>query len=188
MNPLSSQCQLSIVGMGIVTLSLLATGCTEQTAETSETRSPEAITKRIEPAGKVNIAPTSEKTSEAADTPASSAEKSPETPAPAKNEESAPAANTNETPSTDKEKETQLTHGKTIVKNSCAACHTGNLPGAPVIGNAKDWAPRLTQGEEVLIQHATQGYKAMPPKGGNPNLSDEDIAAAVAYLISQVDK
>ncbi|ADJ28657.1 c-type cytochrome [Nitrosococcus watsonii] len=185
MNFLSPQCLLSIMGMGIVTLSLLAAGCTEQTAETS---SPEAIAKRIEPAGKVNIASTPEKTSETPDTPASSEEKSPAAPAPAKNKENAPAANNDETPPATKGKESQLNHGKTIVKNSCAACHTGNLPGAPVIGNAEDWTPRLTQGVEILTQHATQGYKAMPPKGGNPNLSDEDIAAAIAYFISQVKK
>ncbi|KFI22343.1 c-type cytochrome [Nitrosococcus oceani] len=184
-NLLSSQCLLSIVGMGIVTLSLLAAGCTEQTAET---RFPEAIATRIEPAGKVNIAPAPEETSETTDTPANSEEKSPATPAPAKKEENAPAANNDKTPPTPKGEESRLIHGKTIVKSSCAACHTGNLPGAPVIGNAEDWAPRLTQGEEILTQHAIQGYKAMPPKGGNSNLSDEDIAAAIAYLISQLEK
>lgn len=183
-NSLSSQRLLSIASMGIVTFSMLVAGCTGQNAETSEAMSPEAIAKRIEPVGKVNTVQP-EEAGEATDAPASSGEEASETPDPDK-EESSPITDTDEVPSPAGGKDTQLIHGKRVVENSCAACHTGKVPGAPVIGNAEDWRARLVQGEEVLVQHAIQGYKAMPPKGGNFNLSDEDIAAAVAYLISQV--
>ncbi|ADE16319.1 cytochrome c class I [Nitrosococcus halophilus Nc 4] len=184
-NPFFSQRLLSIASIGIVTFSMLVAGCTEQNTETEEAMSPEAIATRIEPVGKVNIIRMPEEASEATDAPASSREEASETPDPDK-EDSSPITDTDEVPPPAGGKDTQLIHGKRVVENSCAACHTGKVPGAPVIGNAEDWRPRLVQGEEVLVQHAIQGYKAMPPKGGNFNLSDEDIAAAVAYLISQV--
>ncbi|QBQ54452.1 c-type cytochrome [Nitrosococcus wardiae] len=183
-NFLFSQPVASIASMGIVTFSMLVAGCTEQNTETSEAMSPEAVAKRIEPVGKINIIQP-EEASATVGTPESVEEETPEAPAPDTGESSLNTG-TEEGPPLASEKEAQLLHGKTVVENSCAACHTGKVPGAPVIGNAEDWRPRLVQGEEVLIQHAIQGYKAMPPKGGNFNLSDEDIAAAVAYLISQV--
>lgn len=76
--------------------------------------------------------------------------------------------------------------GERIVTQFCVACHSTGLNGAPIVGNRKMWASRLPQGEQVLIQHAIEGYGLMPAKGGRTELSDEQIADAVRYLMSQV--
>jgi len=75
--------------------------------------------------------------------------------------------------------------GAALVKANCMACHKPGLNGAPIIGNAKMWGPRITQGEETLIQHAINGYGLMPAKGGS-SLTDEEIAQAVNYMLSQL--
>lgn len=84
----------------------------------------------------------------------------------------------------------ELAQGKVIVDANCRVCHAQGINGAPVIGNRKMWAPRLLQGKETLIQHAIDGYNydMMPPRGGNPNLSDNDIRLAVTYLVSRVSE
>lgn len=176
-----------IAGMGMASLSILVTGCAEQNTESGGTMSPEAVAERIAPAGKVNITRTPEaarEDSKATDDPVSSDKEAPEKPSPNK-EENVQGTAPDQTPPATSKANPQLAHGTTIAEKNCAACHTGNLPGAPAVGNPEDWKPRLTQGEKLLIQHAIKGYKAMPPRGGNPNLSDEDIVAAVAYFISQ---
>ncbi|OZG71160.1 cytochrome c5 family protein [Hahella sp. CCB-MM4] len=79
--------------------------------------------------------------------------------------------------------------GKTVWEANCRVCHQQGLGGAPMIGNQKQWAPRIAQGVPVLIEHATQGYSGatgvMPPRGGNPDLPDEQLKLAVAYMVSQ---
>ena len=84
----------------------------------------------------------------------------------------------------------ELAQGKVIVDANCRVCHAQGINGAPIIGNRKMWAPRLLQGKDTLIQHAINGYNydMMPPRGGNPNLSDNDIRLAVSYLVSQVSE
>lgn len=80
----------------------------------------------------------------------------------------------------------QETHsGAALVKANCMACHKPGLNGAPIIGNAKMWGPRITQGEETLVQHAITGYGLMPARGGS-SLSDEEMAQAVNYMLSQL--
>ena len=77
--------------------------------------------------------------------------------------------------------------GKELFEKSCAACHgaTAAIPFAPKVTNREDWAPRIKQGEETLVQHAINGFNAMPPKGGNTALSDDDIKATVHYMVKQ---
>lgn len=74
-------------------------------------------------------------------------------------------------------------------KSKCVACHGGGIAGAPKLGDKAAWAARITQGDEVLLQHAIKGFKGdtgyMPPKGGFMALSDEEISAAVQYMVSQ---
>jgi len=65
------------------------------------------------------------------------------------------------------------------------ACHMTGAAGAPLMGNKEAWGPRIAQGMEVLVQHSIQGFKGMPVKGGNPALSDQDMASAVAYIVEQ---
>ena len=69
-----------------------------------------------------------------------------------------------------------------IIKANCAMCHAGGLMGAPKIGDAEQWAPRIAQGKEMLINNAIKGIRMMPAKGGNSRLTDEEVAAAVISM------
>lgn len=80
----------------------------------------------------------------------------------------------------------QLKMGEEVFSGLCIACHAAGLNGAPIVGNSKMWGPRIEQGVPTLIEHATNGYGLMPAKGGNPDLTDEQIAAAVAYMVNEV--
>ncbi len=75
--------------------------------------------------------------------------------------------------------------GEEIVKTVCATCHQAGVAGAPKIGDKAAWAPRIKQGFQTLVQAAIKGKGAMPPKGGNASLSDDDVARAVAFLANQ---
>ena len=78
-----------------------------------------------------------------------------------------------------------LAHGQQIYRQACAFCHDKGVAGAPKIGDAAAWSPRLAQGMEVLYASSLQGKRAMPAKGGNPSLADADVKAAVDYLVAQ---
>ncbi|MBH8580814.1 c-type cytochrome [Bisbaumannia pacifica] len=69
--------------------------------------------------------------------------------------------------------------------SGCAACHGAGVAGAPVLGDAEAWGPRIDQGVETLYQSALNGKGAMPPKGGNAGLADEEVMAIVDYMVSQ---
>ena len=79
-----------------------------------------------------------------------------------------------------------FTSGQLLVKENCKVCHAQGINGAPILGNKKNWAKRLPQGEEVLIKHAIEGFGLMPAKGGKVHLSDEQIAIAVIHMISLI--
>jgi cytochrome c5 len=79
--------------------------------------------------------------------------------------------------------------GKTTYGGICVACHGSGLPGIPQVGDTAAWAPRIEQGNDTLYEHAINGYTGssgmpMPAKGGNPALSDDDVKAAVDYMVS----
>ncbi|WP_311064431.1 c-type cytochrome [Halomonas sp. DWK9] len=76
--------------------------------------------------------------------------------------------------------------GAGIYNNVCMACHETGAAGAPVRGDEAAWAERTEQGFATLLDHAINGIGAMPARGGNPNLSDEEMEAAVAHLVSPV--
>jgi cytochrome c5 len=78
-----------------------------------------------------------------------------------------------------------LGQGKQVYALSCFACHGTGAAGAPQVDDPAAWQARATQGFDVLVQHAIQGFKAMPPKGGNPTLSDEAVRSTVAYMLDQ---
>ncbi len=75
--------------------------------------------------------------------------------------------------------------GKQIVAQVCSACHGAGLMGAPKVGNAGDWAPRIEKGMDTLHKHAIEGFNLMPAKGGRADLSNEAVMAAVDYMVSQ---
>ncbi|MBW8365317.1 MAG: c-type cytochrome [Rhizobium sp.] len=82
--------------------------------------------------------------------------------------------------------QSDLAHGLQVYRQTCAFCHDKGIAGAPIIGEASDWRPRLAQGMTALYASALQGRNAMPAKGGNPSLADADVRAAVDYLAGQV--
>jgi cytochrome c5 len=80
--------------------------------------------------------------------------------------------------------------GKQVYSGLCFSCHGTGLPGIPQLGDKGAWAPRIAQGKEVLYKHAIEGFTGesgimMPPKGGNPALTDEQVKAAVDYIVEQ---
>ncbi|MBQ0747643.1 MAG: cytochrome c5 family protein [Marinobacter sp.] len=75
--------------------------------------------------------------------------------------------------------------GSEVYGAVCMACHTTGAAGAPVIGDAGAWAPRVDQGMETLISHAINGFNAMPAKGGCASCPDEEIAAAVEHIVAE---
>ena len=80
--------------------------------------------------------------------------------------------------------------GPQVYNAACLACHGAGIGGAPVLGDAAAWGPRIEQGVDVLKDHAINGYTGdlgfMPAKGGRTDLSDEEVAAAVDYMVGEV--
>ena len=72
--------------------------------------------------------------------------------------------------------------GEEVAKGTCSACHQTGAAGAPKIGDNAAWAGLLKQGLGELTKHAVTGVKAMPPRGGNPELSDVEVARAIVYM------
>lgn len=77
--------------------------------------------------------------------------------------------------------------GREVVRTVCASCHLPGLAGAPKIGDVAAWSPRIEQGMETLVDHATNGFTGpsggiMPAKGGEDTLTNDDIKNAVTYL------
>lgn len=78
-----------------------------------------------------------------------------------------------------------LQGGQAVYTAVCAACHGTGAAGAPKVGDNGAWGARIAQGFDTLVQHAVQGIRAMPAKGGNPDLDDIEVARAVAYMGNQ---
>jgi cytochrome c5 len=72
-----------------------------------------------------------------------------------------------------------------IVKTVCTTCHQAGVANAPKLGDAAAWAPRIKTGLNAMVQSVIKGKGAMPPKAGNPALSEGEIRAAVEFMVSQ---
>ncbi len=72
--------------------------------------------------------------------------------------------------------------GEEVFNTACTACHGTGVMGAPKVGDAAAWAPRISQGMDTLLTHALGGFKAMPPKGTCATCSDDEIKAAIKYM------
>jgi cytochrome c5 len=79
--------------------------------------------------------------------------------------------------------------GKKAYDSVCTACHGAGVAGAPKVGDKAVWAERMKQGLETLYTHAIAGFQGkagmMPAKGGGTALSNEDVKAAVRYMLAQ---
>jgi len=79
--------------------------------------------------------------------------------------------------------------GKSVYGKTCALCHAAGIAGAPKPGNKDEWGPRIAQGKETLYKHAMEGFTgskgAMPARGGNAKLTDEEVKAAVDFMADQ---
>lgn len=77
--------------------------------------------------------------------------------------------------------------GSVIYKNLCGACHATGASGAPKLEKGL-WSTRMAQGTDLLVKHAIDGYRGengiMPAKGGNLALTDEQVKAAVEFMIA----
>jgi cytochrome c5 len=124
----------------------------------------QAIAERIAPVGKVNVEQPKKSTTLK------------------KNE----AEKITETTKAVNEKETSLSNGEKIYAAHCKLCHEPGIAGAPKLTDAKAWQARGKQGIAALVEHAIKGYKTMPPRGGCVKCTNEDINAAVEYMLKQV--
>ena len=83
--------------------------------------------------------------------------------------------------------ERKLATGKRVYEANCAGCHNAGVAGAPKPGDHTAWKERLTQGFEVMVKKSIQGFDgatgAMPPKGGNAVLTDEEVSHAVTFMV-----
>jgi cytochrome c5 len=73
--------------------------------------------------------------------------------------------------------------GKGTYISACFACHGTGAAGAPKVGDKAAWKKRIAQGMSTLNDHAINGFKGMPAKGGNGSLSDAAVEAAVEYMV-----
>lgn len=82
---------------------------------------------------------------------------------------------------------TESPAGSAVYVTACALCHDSGVAEAPILGDTAAWADRLATGRDAMITSAIEGKGAMPPKGGQVQLSDEDIIAVVDYMIAAVE-
>jgi len=75
--------------------------------------------------------------------------------------------------------------GEQLVTEVCGACHAAGMLGAPKVGDKADWEKRKAAagGFDGLAAHAIAGIRQMPARGGNPDLTDEEVKSAVAQLL-----
>jgi cytochrome c5 len=82
--------------------------------------------------------------------------------------------------------------GEEVFNQACVACHGAGVAGAPKIGDAAAWGPRVAKGADTLHKHAIEGFQGqagfMPAKGGATTLSDKSVMNAVDYMVNAVKK
>jgi cytochrome c5 len=82
----------------------------------------------------------------------------------------------------------EVSGGEQIYQQACQMCHAAGVAGAPMTGDANAWAVRIEKGRDKLLNNAIQGIGVMPAKGGQSQLSDEEVASAVDFLIQQAKR
>jgi cytochrome c5 len=153
---------LAAIALGIFVLSMKIADMTQDVYTTDTAEYKAAVAERIRPVGQVYL-PGEEKQS------------------------SAPVVETVDEP----EPVATEMSGPQVYNSACIACHGAGVAGAPIPGNEEQWAPRVAQGLDVLKDHAINGYTGsigyMPAKGGRTDLSDDEVAGAVEYMIGEAE-
>lgn len=76
--------------------------------------------------------------------------------------------------------------GEQTYTRFCFSCHAAGVAGAPRVGDAEAWAPRIAKGREALIEASIEGIPpGMPPMGLCTECTEEDLGAAVDYMIER---
>lgn len=76
-------------------------------------------------------------------------------------------------------------NGQKVYQSICFSCHDSGVAGSPKPGDKDAWAPRLSNGTDAMYDSVINGKGAMPAKGGNPALSDDEIKAAVDWMVAE---
>jgi cytochrome c5 len=74
--------------------------------------------------------------------------------------------------------------GKAVFEKTCVVCHGTGVANAPKFGDKAAWAPRVAAGKAALLASVKNGKGAMPAKGGNADLTDDDLSAAVDFMVT----
>jgi len=75
--------------------------------------------------------------------------------------------------------------GEQVFASTCKTCHEAGIAGAHKLGDKAAWSKVVAQGEKLTVQHAIAGIRAMPPRGGNPSLTDEEVQRAVVFMANK---
>lgn len=72
--------------------------------------------------------------------------------------------------------------GEQVYAQVCSACHATGVANAPKYKDAAAWKPLIAEGQPVLTGHAWVGVRAMPPKGGSPEITLAEFSRGVAHM------
>ncbi len=78
--------------------------------------------------------------------------------------------------------------GKQVYDTTCAMCHVSGAGGAPKITDAAAWKPRIAQGDAVLFEHVSKGFKVMPARGTCTKCTDAELKAAIAHMVAKAQE
>lgn len=75
--------------------------------------------------------------------------------------------------------------GEQTYRRFCFSCHASGAAGAPRVGDARAWAPRIEQGMDVMLRHTIDGMPGMPPRGMCSRCDDDELRAAIVYMVER---
>ena len=80
-----------------------------------------------------------------------------------------------------------LARGELVYQRFCISCHSSGVSGAPPVGNAQAWTPRIAKGDAVLLKNTIEGLPSagMPPRGLCLACTDQELLDAIHYMTSQ---
>ncbi len=74
-----------------------------------------------------------------------------------------------------------------LYETSCHACHAIPGAGAPLVHDRAAWDGRYKRGETVLMDHAIQGFNAMPATGQCATCTPDDFRALIRFMAGRED-